>query len=137
MLDRRSSSVLGGMDSLLWNAQLPQMVFSSDSLPTRLSLGIIGQSLVQIMIVVDPSYKIDDDERQQSAMGTRKGAAMHSRHSNALQETARFIVHCMGGDYIVAARPHHSGHITSQIRYMHSTIIPESPPSPRPNGLKY
>ena len=92
---------------------------------------------MQITVVVGPRYKIDDDERQQSAMGTRKGAAMRNRHSNALQETARFIVHCMCGDYIVAARPHHSCHLTNQIMYMHSTIIPESPPSRRPNVLKY
>ena len=82
-------------------------------------------------------YKIDDDERQQSAMGTQKGAAMRSRHSIALQETARFTVHCMGGDYIVVARPHHSYHLPSQLMYMHSTIIPESPQSRRPNVLKY
>ena len=31
-----------------------------------------------------PRCKIDDDERQQSAMGTQKGAAMRSRHSTAL-----------------------------------------------------
>ena len=84
-----------------------------------------------------PRCKIDDDERQQSAMGTQKGATMRSRHSTTLQETARFTVHCMGGDYIVAARPHHSCHITSQIMYMYNTIIPESPPSRRPNALKY
>ena len=84
-----------------------------------------------------PKCKIDDDEWQQSAMGTQKGAAMRSRHSTALQETARFTVHCMGGDYIVAARSHHSCHITSQLMYMHSTIIPDSPPSRRPNVLKY
>ena len=62
---------------------------------------------------------------------------MRSKHSNALQETARFTVHYMGGDYIVAARPHHSCLITSQIMYMHSTIIPESPQLRRPNVLKY
>ena len=84
-----------------------------------------------------PRYKIDDDERQQLAMGTQKGAAMHSRHSKTLQEMAEFTVHCMGGDYIVAARPHHSCHITSQLMYMHNIIILESPQSHRPNVLKY
>ena len=59
---------------------------------------------MQITVVKGPRYKIDDKERQQSAMGTRKGTTMHSRHSNALQETARFTAHCMGGDYIVATR---------------------------------
>ena len=64
-------------------------------------------------------------------------AVMHSRHSNTLQKTARFTVHCMGGDYIVAARPHYSCPLTSQLMYIHSTIIPESPQSRRPNVLKY
>ena len=38
-------------------------------------------------------YKIDDKERQQSAMGTQKGAAMRSRHSNVLQENGK--IHCL------------------------------------------
>ena len=115
----------------------PRWFFSSDSSLAWWLLGVINRVLVQITTIVGPSHKINDDERQQSAMGTRKGAPMHSRHSNALQETARFTVHCMGSDYIVAARPHHSCHITSQIMYMYSTIIPTSPQSCRPNVLKY
>ena len=43
----------------------------------------------------------------------------------------------MGGDYIVAARPHYSRPLTSQLMYIHSTIIPESPQSRRPDVLKY
>ena len=66
-----------------------------------------------------------------------KGAAVCNRHSNTLQETARFTVHCMGGDYIVAARPHYSCPLTSQLMYMHSTITPDSPQSRRPDVLKY
>ena len=54
------------------------------------------------------------------ARGTRKGVAMRSRHSNTLQETARFTAHCMGGDYIVAARPHYSCPLTSQLMYTHT-----------------
>ena len=43
----------------------------------------------------------------------------------------------MGGDYIVAARPHYSCPLTSQLMYMHSTITPESPQSRRLDVLKY
>ena len=42
-----------------------------------------------ITIRVGPRYKIDDKDRQQSAMGTQKGAAMRSRHSNVLQENGK------------------------------------------------
>ena len=69
----------------MWNAQCSQtsaMIAGFNRSVARANNGSKG-----------PRYRIDDDERQQSAMGTQKGAAMHSRHSIALQENGK--IHCL------------------------------------------
>ena len=43
----------------------------------------------------------------------------------------------MGGDYIVATRPHHSCHVTSHIMYIIYTIIPNTTQSFHITGPKY
>ena len=77
-------------------------------------------------------YKIDDKERQQSAMGTQKGATMRSRHSNILQENGK--IHCsLHGRRLHRCRTpasllshHQSTHVHAQHHYPGITPIASS-----------
>ena len=118
-------------------AVFPDGFLPSDSSPAVMIAGL-NRSVARINNgSKGPRCKIDDDERQQSAMGTRRAQRCALDTQTHYRKRQDSLFTAWAAITSVAARPHHSCHITNQIMYMHSTIIPDSPPSHRPYGLKY